>query len=407
MKFTEILEESFLVLRANRMRTALSALGIIIGIASVITLMTLGQASQKSIQQQIESLGSNLLIIRPGNQQQGFLRTSEGNTSLKLADATAIAQSNRITTIESVAADYSSRAQLSYGRENVSINITATTANYFNIRNIEVETGSELSEENITNFEKVVVLGPTTVEDLFGSTAYNPIGQSIRINGTSFRVIGVTKSKGSSGMGNADEVAYIPITTAQKTLFGGDNVSTIYIKAKSASDMEAAQNQLGFFLLERHNKITVDDADFSIQSQADLLNTINQVTKTFTSLLTGIAAISLVVGGIGVMNIMLVTVTERTSEIGLRKALGAKRKTVVTQFLVESIVLTIVGGIIGVTLGVGISAVVTKVMSLPFTLSVQSIALAVAVSCIIGIIFGWYPAQKASKLQPIEALRYE
>jgi putative ABC transport system permease protein len=406
MNLIEILEESLTVLRTNKLRTALSALGIIIGVASVITLMTLGQAGQQSVRSRIQSLGSNLLIIRPGNMQQGFLRGSSNVTTLTLDDALEISKSPRITTVSNVAADYSGRAQLAVGRNNTNIQVTGITPEYIKIRNIELESGDSITENHATNLDKVVILGPTVVEDLFGSGS-NPLGEYIRINGISFKVIGVTRAKGNSGFGNSDEVAYVPLQTAQKVLFGKDYVNTIYIGAKNEEVMSAAQNQIGFFLLERHKKATPADADFSIQSQGDLLTTANEVTKTFTSLLTGIAAISLVVGGIGIMNIMLVTVTERTSEIGLRKALGAKSRTIIIQFLMEAIVLTVAGGLIGVFIGIGVSTILTKLLNLPTVIAYQSVFLAVFVSCVIGILFGWYPARRASKLQPIEALRYE
>jgi len=406
MKLAEVFEESILVLKTNKMRTGLSALGIIIGIGSVITLMTLGQASQESVKQRIQSLGSNLLIVRPGSQQEGFLRGGSTTSTLTYSDAEKILASERITTIDSIATEYSSRAQVSYERNNSNIQVSGIAGDYFSLRNIELSVGSEITEQNNTNLEKVVILGPTVVTDLFGENV-NPLGQFIRIKGVAFKVIGVTKSKGSSGMGSSDEIAYVPLFTAQKALFGVSYVSNIYVGAKNEEIMSEALSQVGYFLLELHKKDAPSDADFSISSQEDLLETVTSVTQTFTTLLTGIAAISLIVGGIGIMNIMLVTVTERTSEIGLKKALGAKRKLIVTQFLVESVILSISGGIIGVIIGVGASIAITKVMSLPTILAVNSIILSVAVSCLVGILFGWYPAQKASKLQPIEALRYE
>lgn len=407
MKLTEIIEESISVLKTNGMRTGLSALGIIIGIGSVITLMTLGQASQQTVKNRIQALGSNLLIIRPGAQSSGFFRnTGTANKNLKYDDAVAIENSKRVTTIDSVASEYSSRTQVAYERNNTNVQVTGVSGKYFNIRNIALTAGSGITEDNNQNLEKVAVLGPTVVTDLFGENA-NPIGQIIRINGTAFTVIGVTKSKGSTGPNNADEVVYVPLLTAQKALFGVTYLSTIYVTAKNENLMEAAQNQLGYLLLDLHRKATPDKADFTVSSQADILETASEITGTFTALLTGIAAISLIVGGIGIMNIMLVTVTERTMEIGLRMALGAKGKTIITQFLTEAIVLTLSGGLIGVILGVGASVIITKVMSMPTTISYHSIGISVVVSCLIGIIFGWYPAYKASKLQPIEALRYE
>lgn len=406
MKISETIEESISVLKTNRMRTGLSALGIIIGIGSVIALMTLGQASQQSIKERIQSLGSNLLTIYPGSVQSGFLKGGEGEAeTLTYDDALEIERADRINTIDKVAASYSSRAQVSFGENNANSTIVGITSEYLSLRNIEIEYGSEISQSDIDEMTKVAIVGPGIVEDIMVNVS-NPIGQNIRVNGTSFTVIGITKSKGS-GMMSSDDSIFVPLTTAQKVLFGANHVSNIYVSAKNEDSMEAAMNQLGFFLLELHGLDNPEDADFSISSQEDVLETVNEVTGTFTTLLTGIAAISLVVGGIGIMNIMLVTVTERTREIGIRKALGAKRKTITTQFLIESIVLTLAGGVIGVILGVGVSVLITKAMGLPLVISTPSIILAVGVSCLIGIIFGWYPAKRASKLQPIEALRYE
>ncbi len=407
MQFTELIEESINVLKTNRLRTGLSALGIIIGIASVIALMTLGQASQKSITQRIQSLGANLLTVSPGSQERvhGFLRTSNnGGTTLTYDDAMAIQESQRTTTIGKVAAVYTSNAQISYGSNNDSMQITGVTENYFELRNVDLLSGQLITQQDNLLGRKVVVVSEGVVEDLMDNTP-NAIGETIRLNGDTFTIVGITES--SSGFGQSSNAVYVPLKTAQNTLFGVNHVSQIYVGAISEEMMEEAENQLGFLLLELHGLDSPDDADFSISSQGDILETVNEVTQTFTTLLTGIAAISLVVGGIGIMNIMLVTVTERTREIGIRKALGAKRKVIITQFLIESVVLTIAGGFIGVIIGLVVSALLTNMMSLPSTISVSAIGLAVIVSCVIGIVFGIYPAHKASKLQPIDALRYE
>jgi putative ABC transport system permease protein len=252
---------------------------------------------------------------------------------------------------------------------------------------------------------KVAVLGPTTVTNLFGTE--NPIGQSIRIQGQAFKVVGVTVSKGGAGFGNADDIVYIPLSTAQKVIFGSSSLTSIAVEAKNSDVMTSAQDQIGYVLLDKHKIVSPSNADFSIISQNDILSTMSTITGTFTALLSGIAAISLVVGGIGIMNIMLVTVTERTREIGLRKALGAKKKDIISQFLIESIILTFAGGVIGMLVGVLISFIISKLLGIPFAVTVGSVALAIGVSATIGIIFGWYPARKAANLQPIEALRYE
>ncbi|RJR26466.1 FtsX-like permease family protein [candidate division WWE3 bacterium] len=401
MKLIEIFEESVIVLKTNKLRTALSMLGIIIGIGSVISLMSLGAASQQSVKERIQSLGSNLLTIRPGSNQQGFLRGGSSVTTLTNEDAEAIKTSKRFTTIDKVAAVYSAQTQVVFEGNNTNVSILGITSDYFDLNNIEIEYGFPITDDDLELQNKVAVLGTDVIEDLFENK--NPIGSNVRINGTAFKVIGIIKSKGFGTDGNI----FIPLSTAQKSLFGVSHVSSIYVSAKEESLMNAAENQLGFFLLERHGFEKPEDADFTISSQSDILETANEITQTFTTLLTGIAAISLVVGGIGIMNIMLVTVTERTREIGIRKALGAKRKAIITQFLIEAIVLTITGGLIGVMLGVGVSYLLTKVMSMSFVISVNAIGLAFGVSALIGILFGWYPAQKAARLQPIEALRYE
>src|SRR3989339_2245514 len=403
MRIVELIEESISVLKSNRMRTALSMLGIVIGIGSVIALITLGQASQQSVKQRIQSLGSNLLIIRPGSESRGFIRdSSSGGTTLTSEDAISMSQSLRFSTIDKVAAEYSGRAQVSYEGVNDNLTIAGITENYFGLRNIEMDTGSEITEQDNLLVNKVAVIGFGLKESLFSNQ--DPIGKSIRVKGTTYRVLGIAKEKGSSG---GDDTVYIPLKTAQKSLFGVNHLSSIYVSAKDESLMDEAKNQVGYFLLERHNIESPDKADFSILSQEDILETVSQVTGTFTTLLAGIAAISLIVGGIGIMNIMLVTVTERTREIGLRKALGAKKKDIIAQFLLESSILSGLGGVFGMILGVLASYVLTKFMSLPFSVSLTSIVLALGTSAIIGIVFGWYPAKKASDLQPIEALRYE
>ncbi len=407
MKLIELFEESVTVLKTNRLRTGLSALGIIIGIGSVIALMTLGEASQKSITQRIQSLGANLLTVSPGSQEtiHGFLKTSgSGGTTLSYDDAKAIAESQRTTTVDKVAAVFTSNAQVSYGSNNDNIQITGVTENYFELRNIELLTGKFITDQDNLLVRKSAVVSSGLIEDLLEEVS-NPVGETIRLNGNTFTIVGVSESV--SSFGQSRDSVYIPLTTAQNILFGVNHVSSIYVGAINEDLMVEAENQIGFLLLELHGLDTPDDADFSISSQGDILETVEQVTQTFTTLLAGIAAISLIVGGIGIMNIMLVTVTERTREIGVRKALGAKRKVIVMQFLIESVLLTIVGGSIGVIFGLGVSFLLTKMMSLPNTISVSSIGLAVVVSGVIGIVFGIYPAQKASKLQPIDALRHE
>lgn len=407
MEIKELIAEALNTLRVNKLRTFLAILGIVIGIGSVIALVSLGQGSQASITNQIESLGANLLTVTPGSQRGGFVQGGAGSaTTLTLEDAQAIATSPTVTDVANVSPEYTRRAQVTAGSSNTNTEIIGATTIYATIHKINIATGQFLTDSDNARQAKVAILGPTVVTDLFGAGA-NPIGQSIRIQGQSFRIVGVTVSKGGSGLGNQDDVIYVPLSTAQKVLFGATGLSDISVEAKSSSVMTAAENEIGYLLLDRHKIADPTQADFSITSQNDILNTASSVTGTFTALLSGIAAISLIVGGIGIMNIMLVTVTERTREIGLRKALGAKKKDITTQFLIESIILTFAGGVIGMLVGVLTSALLSKIIGIPFSISAGSVALAIGVSAGIGILFGWYPARKAANLQPIEALRYE
>ena len=406
MEFSEILASAFEALQLNKVRTALAGLGIVIGIGAVIALVSLGQATQQSVQNSIQGLGANLITIIPGSQRTGAVQGRFGSsTSLTLDDANAI-QSSNFSSISKVSPEVSRRAQVTAGKNNTNTSIIGVTSAYPGVHNVSMDSGTFITTEDASANREVAVLGPTVVSDLFGS-GIDPTGQIIRINKLPFTIIGVTASKGGTGFGNQDDTVFIPITTAQKTVFGIDYVSDISLSAADSNSMTQAENDAGYLLLRRHKINDPSQADFSMFSQSDILNTASSVTGTFTALLAGIAAISLLVGGIGIMNIMLVTVIERTREIGLRKALGAKDRVVVMQFLIESIILTIGGGIVGMIIGIALSFAISTAISLPFTISVYAIILAIGVSGGIGILFGWYPAKKAADLSPIEALRYE
>ncbi|MBP9702843.1 ABC transporter permease [Candidatus Woesebacteria bacterium] len=411
MNYFEILKESTSTLLLNKMRTGLAILGIVIGIASVIALLSIGEASQQSITNSINSLGVNLLTVNPGAARTGGLvrGATGGGTTLTYGDALALANDDSLSAIETVAPVYSARSQVVYSDSNTNTTITGVTPDYASVRNISIESGAFLSDSDVSGITNVAVLGPTVVQSLFGDDVVveNIIGEVIRIGNLSFNVIGVTKEKGSSGVNNQDDVIYIPISTAQKKLFGVKYVSSILVEAKSSDVMIMAMNQIGYTLLSRHGISEPTKADFNIRNSADMLETVSSVTGTLTSLLSGVAAISLLVGGIGIMNIMLVTVTERTREIGLRKALGAKDRLIITQFLFEAIVLTFVGGVIGILVGVVLAFAYAKLQNSLFIISTSAIGLAFLTSAIIGLVFGWYPAKRASLLQPIEALRYE
>ncbi len=407
MDFSEIITSALEALTLNKLRTALATLGIVIGIGSVIALIALGQSSAQSVQSRIQSLGANLLTVQPGSQAQGAVRGAAGGaTTLTREDANAISTSATITAVQNVSPELSRRTQVTAGRNNANSQVIGVTSAYSSVRKITIASGNFISDQDVANMAKVSVLGPTVAANLFGSGT-SSIGQTIRLAGQTLTVIGVTESKGGTGFFNQDDTIFVPLTLAQKQLFGTNYLSSIALEAKSPDVMVDAQNQVGYLLLSRHKLQDPAQADFSILSQQDILNTVSQTTNAFTTLLAGVAAISLLVGGIGIMNIMLVTVTERTREIGLRKALGAKKKVIVTQFLAEAIILTFVGGIIGVVLGIIASFLYAHFTSSPFVTSARSILLAFLVSAAVGILFGWYPAKKAANLQPIEALRYE
>jgi putative ABC transport system permease protein len=403
--FFELLSSSFEALTLNKVRTALAGLGIVIGIGAVIALVSLGQATQQSVQNSIQGLGANLLTISPGSQRTGAVQGGFGSSqTLTLDDATAITAAH-FSSINKVSPEVSRRSQVTAGRNNTNTSIIGATANYPEVHNVTMSSGTFITDQDVTGVRNVAIIGPQVVSDLFGGG--DPTGQTIRINKIPFTIIGITVSKGGTGFSNQDDIVFIPISTAQKTVFGIDYVNDISLSAASANSITQAENDAGYLLLQRHKISDPTQADFSMFSQSDILSAASSVTGTFTALLAGIAAISLLVGGIGIMNIMLVTVIERTREIGLRKALGAKDRTVVTQFLIESIILTIGGGLTGMVLGILLSYVISIFIGLPFTISIFAIFLAIGVSGGIGILFGWYPAKKAADLSPIEALRYE
>lgn len=406
MEYLEIITEATTTLTVNKLRTGLAILGIVIGIGSVIALISLGQSSQQAVQSQIQSLGSNLLTVNPGSQRSGAVQGAPGSsTTLTNDDAEAIEDAG-FSSVQIVSPEYSGRSQVTTSTTNTNTRVVGVVPEYATVHKVDVTSGTYITETDVTAMTKVAVIGPTTASTLFGEGA-DPLGKTVRINGQVFTIVGVTVSKGGTGFQNQDDVLYVPLTTAQKQLFGVSNLTSIALTASSEELMTQAQNDVGYLLLSRHNISDPSQADFSIVSQQDILNTVSSVTGTFTTLLSGVAAISLLVGGIGIMNIMLVTVTERTREIGLRKALGAKKKTIITQFLIESVILTFTGGIIGVALGILVSYIYSSVTGSAFVVSPSSIGLAFAVSAAIGVIFGWYPAQRAANLQPIEALRYE
>ncbi len=405
MKLIDLLKEIGSALAANKARSFLTVLGIVIGIASVIAMLAIGQGAKGSIESSINSLGSNLLMVTPGAQRGfgGGVSAGRGSSqSLTLADATALAA---VPSVAAVAPDVSRRYQVVAAGTNTNTQVVGTVSAYPAVRNVSIDSGSFIPPTDDAVAARVAVLGPTTRDDLFGDGA-DPIGATIRVNGVLFTVIGVTASKGGSGFSNADDVIYVPIMAAQQYLSGNKYVSTISIQVATQAAMPDVQASVTALLLSRHGIGDPLLADFSVLSQADIASAASAITNTFTILLASIAGISLLVGGIGIMNMMLTTVTERTREIGLRKAIGARRGDISRQFLGESVALTGLGGAIGIALGWIISLVVRR-FGLNATLSLSSILLACGVSAAIGIIFGYYPARRAAALNPIEALRYE
>ena len=410
MKIIDTLEETFLALSSNKARTGLTILGIVIGISSVIVMVSVGQGATLSIQTSIESTGSNLLMITPGAARNlGYSARSAGGTaqSLTLDDANAI--TSQVSSVQYMTQEVNGRYQAVYKGNNTNTSVIGTSDTYISVRNLNIDQGSFISAQDIENTSKVAVLGPTVVTDLFGTdtVADDAIGQTIKINKLEFKVIGVTKTKGGTGFMNQDDRIYIPYTVSQRYFSGNKYLSEIDLQISSSTLMTSAQNDVTSLLLSRHNITDSASADFNVQNQADILSSISSISQTLTILLGAIAGISLLVGGIGIMNMMLTTVTERTREIGLRKAIGAKAKDITTQFLAEAVVLTFSGGVVGVILGWGISWGIKYFNFYQTKVSLSSILLAVAVSAAIGIIFGYYPAKRAAKLNPIEALRYE
>lgn len=407
MKTIDVLHETYTSLSANRVRSGLTILGIVIGIASVIAMVSIGTGASNTISSSIQSLGSNLILVIPGAQRagQGFGASGGrgGAKTITFSDAEAI---RAIAGVRAVDPQISGRYQVTAKGTNTNTTVNGVTSAFPQIRNVDIDEGSFISDSQNLSVAKVAVLGPTTRDDLFGEGA-GVLGASIRIKGVDFKVIGVTKSKGGSGFSNQDDVIYIPTNSAARYFSGDQYLTTVAVQAESTEVMTQTQEQITQLLLERHRIKDLASADFTALNQSDILSTASSVTSTLTYLLAAIGSISLLVGGIGIMNMMLTTVTERTREIGLRKAIGAKRKDINMQFLSEAIALTLIGGVIGIALGCLISFAVNLTGVVTTSVSLSSVMIAFGVSALTGIVFGYYPARRAAELNPIDALRYE
>jgi len=385
----------------NKMRSGLTVLGIVIGIAAVIAMLSVGRGAEKSISGSIEKMGTNILTIRPGLNRQGMVQTSVMQR-LNIDDATAL--KNKLRRLAIVAPEVSLRGQIKFHAKNVNSTVLGVTPEYFTARNFKLNTGLFFTESKNRNFAKVCILGQT-VQDNLG--LINPIGETIRINRVPFLVVGTYQARGNTGFTDEDDQILIPINTARERLTGEDSLRAIYASVIDKNDTDKVTEIITSTLRKQHKTAEDKEDDFTIRSQLELLETMKGISRSFTMLLGSIALISLIVGGIGIMNILLVSVTERTREIGIRKAIGAYESDILKQFLIEALVLCVIGGFLGIILGVITAAIISFFIKWPLSISLASIVLAVGVSCFTGIFFGYYPAKKAAKMNPIEALRYE
>lgn len=406
MNLFNLIKIAITALLRNKGRAFLTMLGIIIGITSVIVMVSLGQSSTLSVQNELSSMGSNMIMIHPAHQMRGGVNMGNSNTkSLDIKDLNSLTHQTKF--VSAISPLITKSTQLVFGSNNHPSSIQGVSPSYCDIRKYELETGIMFTEEDVKNYSKVCVIGQTIVDKLFTSHE-NPIGQTIRFGSIPMKVIGVLASKGQNQMGqDQDDIVLAPYTTVQKRFLGITHFNMFFASAISEDFSEAAATEITYILRSNHNITPNDLDDFKIRTQEELLSTMSSVTNLMTMLLAAIASISLIVGGIGIMNIMYVTVTERTKEIGLRMAIGAQSRDVLFQFLAESIILSLIGGLIGILLGIALSKVACYLLHWPYAISYSAIFISFGVCAITGVFFGWYPAKKAAKLDPIVALRYE
>ena len=406
MNYSNLSRIAVNALKRNKFRAALTMLGIIIGVASVIAMLAIGQGSKKSIQDQISTMGANMVFVMPGSQQRGgFQFGNADQRSLTLDDMQAI--KNNTHSISDISPMVRASGQVVYGSKNWPTTVFGTSPEYLNIRKINIESGRTFDEREIKTMAKVCLIGKTVIDNIFGENV-NPVGQMIRFKNIPFKIIGVLESKGQSTFGqDQDDLLIAPFTTVHSRLLAINWIQGIYMSAVNENSSEQAVTDVSRILRNRHKIKPGDEDDFQVRAQSELLTTFSSVSNVLTILLGAIAGISLLVGGIGIMNIMYVSVTERTREIGLRMSVGGRGKDILWQFLIESMMLSIFGGVIGILLGILAASAVSSVMNWPVIVTTPSLVLSFAVCSAIGIFFGWYPAKKAAGLNPIDALRYE
>ena len=403
-----IIKVAFKSIAANKLRSFLTMLGVIIGVAAVIAMLGLGAGTKEKVTESVKSMGSNMLSIRPASRWGGGVSTGD-RRDLTLEDAQAVLR--QVPEVVMVAPEVTGRLQAKYLNKNTNVTVYGEPVTYFKVRNFVIEKGRQFTEAEVNRNGKVAVLGPKTATDLFGDA--DPINEQIKIKGVNFTVVGVTKAKGDQGFYNPDDQIVIPLTTAMAQMLGKTTVDNVYLTVKDGADMEKAIEDISVVLRRMHRIQPGREDDFSVRNLQEIADSLNGISRVFTMLLAGVASISLLVGGIGIMNIMLVTVTERTREIGIRKALGARNFDLLTQFLLEAVVVSLTGGILGITFGIGSIYLFNYIMEKHFDnqfsaqMQMWPVVVAFCFSFAVGVFFGWYPARKAARMDPIDALRYE